>query len=191
MTGAIFLDRDGVINRKPPEGSYVRTWSEFAFEPGTVEALVHLTRHGRGPLIVVTNQRGIARGVTTREAVDEIHRRMQAALAKHGVQLAGIRMCPHDLGTCDCRKPEVGMFLAAVRENPEIELDRSAVVGDSISDLEAARRIGADVFAVSPQPERLVALAAESGIAVSAVARSLLDLVRTGALDAAAPIRTR
>ena len=187
MTGAIFLDRDGVINRKPPEGSYVRDWSEFEFEPGAVEALEHLARNGRGPLIVVTNQRGISLGVTTREAVDDIHRRMQAALARRGVQLAGVRTCPHALGTCDCRKPGVGMFLAAVREDPRIELDRSAVVGDSMSDLEAGRRIGAEVFAISAQPEPLMALAAEAGIAVAGVAPSLLDLVRTGALDAVAP----
>lgn len=185
MTGAIFLDRDGVINRKPAEGSYVRDWTEFAFAPGALDALAHLARHGRGPLIVVTNQRGIARGDMSSAAVDAIHARMRAVLAGHGVELAGIRVCPHEIGTCACRKPEVGLFLAAARADPAIELDRSAVVGDSISDLEAGRRIGAEVFAVAERPETLVALATQAGITVAGAAPSLLDLVRTGALDAA------
>ncbi len=184
MTGAIFLDRDGVINRKPPEGSYVGDWSEFEFAPGAVEALVHLGRHGLGPIFVITNQRGIARGLTTREAVDDIHRRMEAVLTRHGVRLAGIQLCPHDRDTCDCRKPGVGMFRAVTESVPGIQLDRSAVVGDSISDLEAGRRIGARVFAVSAQPDNLVDQAAHAGITIAALAPTLLELVRTGALDA-------
>jgi histidinol phosphatase-like enzyme len=118
-------------------------------------------------------------------AVDAIHARMRAALGDHGVELAGIQVCPHEIGTCDCRKPGVGLFLAAARADPTIELDRSAVVGDSISDLEAGRRIGAEVFAVAEPPEPLVALATQAGITVAGAAPSLLDLVRTGALDAA------
>ena len=119
----------------------------------------------------------------TRATMDDIHDRMRAVLARHGVHLAGVQVCPHEVGTCDCRKPAVGMFLAAARADPTIELDRSAVVGDSISDLEAGRRIGADVFGVSRDPDALVALASRAGIAVAGVAPSLLELVRTGSLD--------
>ncbi len=191
MTGAIFLDRDGVINRKAPEGSYVRDWSEFDFAPGAVQAIAHLARHGRGPLVVVTNQRGIALGHMTQAAVDDIHARLRDVLAAQGVSLGGIQVCPHEIGTCTCRKPDVGLFRAAAREDPAIELDRSAVVGDSLSDLEAGARIGAEVFAVASDPQGLVAQAARSGIQVAGAARSLLELVRSGALDAvpAAPQR--
>lgn len=150
MSGAIFLDRDGVINRKPADGEYVTTWDQFEFLPGAIEALQRLAQRGRGPLIVVSNQRGIARGLMTRSAVDDIHRRMTEELAAAGVPVAGIHVCPHEIGVCACRKPGTGLFLEAASQDPTLELDRSAVVGDFLSDLEAGRRIGADVFAVSP-----------------------------------------
>jgi D-glycero-D-manno-heptose 1,7-bisphosphate phosphatase len=183
VSGAIFLDRDGVINRKPADGDYIREWAQFDFLPGAIEALRRLAAHGRGPLVVVSNQRGVARGLMTRSAVDDIHRRMSEALSAHGVTLAGIYVCPHEIGVCACRKPGVGLFLEAVRDDPTIELRRSAVVGDSLSDLEAGSRIGADVFAVSPDPARLVQIAAGEGIEVAGAAPSLLTLVTSGALD--------
>ncbi|MEA2608763.1 MAG: D-glycero-D-manno-heptose 1,7-bisphosphate phosphatase [Chloroflexota bacterium] len=182
MSGAIFLDRDGVINRKV-DGDYVREWSQFEFLPGAVEALQHLAARGRGPLIVVTNQRGIARGLMSAAAVDEIHQRMRAALAAQGVRLAGMHVCPHEIGTCDCRKPGVKLFLDAAHLDPTLELERSAVVGDSLADLEAGRRLGAQSFAVSPDPAALVQAAREAGIEVSGAAPSLLNLARTGLLD--------
>ena len=183
MTGAIFLDRDGVINRKPPEGAYVRGWAEFEFLPGAIEALQRLAARGRGPLVVVTNQRGIARGLMTRDDVDDIHERMSIALEAAGVRLAGIEICPHERGTCDCRKPEVGLFLEAARRDPSIDLRQSAVIGDTISDLEAGMRLGAEIYAVGPERSALVAAAARKGIHVNASAESLLDLVTTGVLD--------
>jgi D-glycero-D-manno-heptose 1,7-bisphosphate phosphatase len=183
VSGAIFLDRDGVINRKAADGDYVREWSQFEFLPGVIEALQRLVDRGERPLVVVSNQRGIARGLMTRSAVDEIHRRMRQTLAEHGVTLAGIYVCPHDIGECACRKPGIGLFLEAARADPSIELQRSAVIGDSLSDLEAGRRIGAEVFAVSPDPEGIVQAASAVGIPVAAAASSLLALVNTGALD--------
>jgi histidinol-phosphate phosphatase family protein len=187
MTGAIFLDRDGVINRKPPEGDYVRRWSDFEFLPGAIEALKHLAARGRGPLIVVTNQRGVALGSMTREDVDDIHERMTSVLAQAGVRLDGIEVCPHERGTCACRKPGIGLFLEAARRDPTIAFPHSAVIGDSISDLEAAQRLGAEAFAVGIESGDLVDRASERGIALAGVAGSLLELVQTGALDA--PIR--
>jgi D-glycero-D-manno-heptose 1,7-bisphosphate phosphatase len=187
MTGAIFLDRDGVINRKPPEGDYVRRWADFEFLPGVIEALQRLAVRGRGPLIVVTNQRGVALGHMTRDDVDDIHDRMTSTLANAGVRLAGIEVCPHDRGTCDCRKPGIGLFLEAARRDPAIDVRQSAVVGDSISDLEAARRLGAEAFAVGGMSDALADLASERGIVVAGSAGSLLELVETGVLDG--PIR--
>ena len=103
MSGAIFLDRDGVINRKAADGDYVREWRQFEFLPGVIEALQRLVEWDDRPLVVVSNQRGIARGLMARSAVDEIHRRMRETLAEHGVTLAGIHICPHDIGESHCR----------------------------------------------------------------------------------------
>jgi D-glycero-D-manno-heptose 1,7-bisphosphate phosphatase len=182
MSGAIFLDRDGIINRTV-DGDYVREWRQFEFLPGAIEALRHLTERGRGPLIVVTNQRGIARGLMSEDSVRDIHRRMEATLSAHGVRLAGVYVCPHDIGQCDCRKPGIGLFLEAAERIPTIELTRSAVVGDSLADLEAGHRLGAEAYAVSPDPAGLVEAARQQGIEVSGAAPSLLALALTGVLD--------
>jgi histidinol phosphatase-like enzyme len=99
------------------------------------------------------------------------------------VRLAGIHVCPHEIGTCDCRKPGIGLFLEAARLDPTLDLARSAVVGDSLADLEAGRRLGAQSFAVSPDPGALEQAATEAGIEVSGATSSLLALARTGLLD--------
>jgi histidinol-phosphate phosphatase family protein len=137
---AVFLDRDGVINHKAPEGRYVTSWEEFAFLPGALEGLAVLAR-GSAPVIVVTNQRGIARGVMSAGELEDIHRRMRAAVAGAGGRIDAIYHCPHDAG-CHCRKPEVGMFEEAAAAFG-LTLSRTVVIGDQPSDMEAARRIGA------------------------------------------------
>jgi D-glycero-D-manno-heptose 1,7-bisphosphate phosphatase len=137
---AVFLDRDGVINRKAPEGRYVTSWDEFAFLPGALEGLRLLA--GSDLIIaVVTNQRGIARGMLTGAVLEDIHRRMRAEIAAAGGRVDAIYHCPHDVG-CHCRKPEVGMFEAAAAQF-DLVLAQTAVIGDQPSDMLAARRIGA------------------------------------------------
>jgi len=138
----VFLDRDGTLNVKAPEGDYVTSWDRFAFLPGAREAVRLLTEHGVR-IIIATNQRGIALGRMSEEDLRTIHRRMLAELGAAGGEVSGVYHCPHEDGTCDCRKPEVGMFLAAQHDFPEIRFERSAVVGDSPRDMLAARRIGA------------------------------------------------
>jgi D-glycero-D-manno-heptose 1,7-bisphosphate phosphatase len=146
----VFLDRDGTLNVKAAEGDYITSSRQFAFLPGAVEAVRLLTDH-EVRVIVVTNQRGIALGRMTEDDLSEIHRRMLDELAAAGGRVARIYHCPHETGTCDCRKPEIGMFLQAQRDFPEIRLDRAAVIGDSRSDMLAARRIGAaGVFVGKP-----------------------------------------
>jgi histidinol-phosphate phosphatase family protein len=140
--GTVFLDRDGTLNVKAPEGEYVTSWEQFEFLPGALEAVRLLSEHG-ARLIVVTNQRGIALGRMTEADLADIHRRMLDALAAAGGRIAGVYHCPHEAGTCDCRKPEIGMFLQAQRDFPEIRFDDAAVIGDSESDMLAAQRIGA------------------------------------------------
>jgi D-glycero-D-manno-heptose 1,7-bisphosphate phosphatase len=137
---AVFLDRDGVINRKAVEGDYVTSWEQFVFLPDALEGLRILAASPLS-IAVVSNQRGVALGRMTAEQVDDINDRMQAAVADAGGRIDVIRYCPHDRG-CRCRKPEVGMFEDAASEL-QIWLSETAVVGDRASDMLAAERIGA------------------------------------------------
>ena len=134
----IFLDRDGVINRKRDD-DYVKHWGEFEFLPGVKEALQILTEQNYR-LIVVTNQRGIARGWMSEADVQAVHARMLAEVAP--AQIAAIYCCPHDKDQCDCRKPKIGMFLQAQQAFPEIDFAHSVLIGDSLSDMEAGANLG-------------------------------------------------
>jgi D-glycero-D-manno-heptose 1,7-bisphosphate phosphatase len=139
---AVFLDRDGTINVKAPEGRYVTSVSEFELIDGAREAIRTLNKLSI-PAIVVTNQRGIALGVMTEEQLAAVHRHMEVELADGGARIDAIYHCPHDRGLCACRKPEVGLFVQAQRDFPGIELTHCAVVGDSATDVEVGMRIGA------------------------------------------------
>ncbi len=161
----VFLDRDGVINRKPPEGGYVTSWREFKFLPGAIEAVRLLNKAGFR-VIVVTNQRGVARGLMTEDAVRLIHDRMVREMAAGGARVEAIYYCPHEEGTCQCRKPATGMFLQAQAAFPDISFADSFVIGDSQRDAEAGRRLGARVF--------LIGAAQGPGSLLEAVQRHLL-----------------
>ncbi|MCA1960592.1 MAG: HAD family hydrolase [Desulfomonile sp.] len=138
---AVFLDRDGVINVRRPEVEYVTEVAQFDFLPGALEALALLSELGFA-LVVVTNQRGIAREMMTEDDLAAVHAYMKAEALKRGVRFDGIYHCPHDtFEQCSCRKPEPGMILEAA-EDLEIDLTRSYMVGDSLSDIEAGRRAG-------------------------------------------------
>jgi D-glycero-D-manno-heptose 1,7-bisphosphate phosphatase len=139
---AVFLDRDGVINRAtvregrpfPPA-----TEAELAVLPGVPEALLRLRAAGFR-LVVVTNQPDVARGVQRREVVDRMHRRLAAELP-----IDDFRVCDHDDGDgCGCRKPSPGMLEAAARD-AGLSLADSFMVGDRWRDIEAGRRAGCAV----------------------------------------------
>lgn len=138
---AVFLDRDGVINRRIV-GGYVRRWEEFEFLPGIMETLPPM--HAAGfRTVLVTNQRGIALGLMSEHDLAAIHERMQQALADAtGHRIDAIYFCPHDrAGGCACRKPMPGMLLDAARDL-DLDLSRSWMIGDSESDIEAGRAAG-------------------------------------------------
>jgi D-glycero-D-manno-heptose 1,7-bisphosphate phosphatase len=138
---AIFLDRDGVINRKLPPDHYVGNVGDFHFLPRAIDALALLSELGFA-LIVVTNQRGIARRLITEEDLHRVHDMMRTEIAKKSVILDGIYWCPHEeFENCACRKPEPGMILRGARDLG-IDLTRSYMVGDSSADIEAGRRAG-------------------------------------------------
>jgi histidinol-phosphate phosphatase family protein len=137
---AVFLDRDGVINRKAAEGEYVTSWQEFEFLPSALEGL-RILANSQLSILVATNQRGIALGRMTVDDLDDIHRHMLASVSAAGGRIDAVYYCPHDVG-CRCRKPEVGMFERAAGELG-LRFSDAAVVGDSPSDMLAAARIGA------------------------------------------------
>lgn len=137
----VFLDRDGILNEKMPEGQYVTRWEDFRILPGVPEALRRLNQAGLR-VVVVSNQRGIARGLYTAADVDAIHTRFQQILGVAGARIDAFFICPHDKGECNCRKPLPGLFDQAVARFPEIAASTSAMIGDSLSDIEFGQRLG-------------------------------------------------
>ena len=145
---AIFLDRDGIINRKLPEDHYVRTPSEFEILPDVAPALAIMRDLGF-TLVVVTNQRGIARGMMTEDDLIKVHQFMNSLLTRSGVELQSIYYCPHDRDDhCYCRKPAPGMILEAAKDL-DIDLSSSYMVGDSASDIEAGKNAGVKSVRIS------------------------------------------
>ena len=136
----LFLDRDGVINVRPPDGGYVRCWAEFTQIPAAVD-WIRLFNAADFLVIVVTNQRGVARGLMTLEDVDSIHARMLAELSARGARIDGVLVCPHEEGTCDCRKPRPGLVREAQRRW-DIDMGRSLLIGDTESDRQLAVNCG-------------------------------------------------
>ena len=186
----VFLDRDGVINRRLPD-DYVKRWDEFEFLPGVPEALSRL-RHAGLFTVVVSNQRGIARGLMTADDVEGVHLRMQAELQASGAAVNAIYYCPDMSGPM--RKPEPGMLLAAARDHPEVDLARSVIIGDSISDLMAGAAAGTRCVLVAGANEREQKLeeARDAGITVDACVATLLEAVSTPPLsDAVAHATSR
>jgi histidinol-phosphate phosphatase family protein len=172
----VFLDRDGVINRRMP-GSYVRDWAEFELLPGVVEALAALSRDG-GAVFIVTNQRGVARGLVDPASLADIHGRLTDVLQAAGVDLQGIYVCPHDDGVCDCRKPGVGLFRQAAEDHPWIRFADCHMVGDSISDAEAASAIGIGrIWLVGKDAQSAAEEAEQLGIEIAGTASGLAELV--------------
>lgn len=137
----VFLDRDGVVNEKMPEGQYVTSWDEFRLLPCVAESIAELNQAGLR-VIVVSNQRGIARGLYSAADVDAIHARLRSLLQASGAKIDGFYYCPHDKGQCNCRKPMRGLFDQAVADFPEIVAASCAMVGDSLSDIEFGKRLG-------------------------------------------------
>jgi D-glycero-D-manno-heptose 1,7-bisphosphate phosphatase len=137
----VFLDRDGILNEKMPEHCYVTRWEEFRVLPGVPAALRQLNDAGLR-VVVVSNQRGIAKGLYTAADVEAIHAQFQQLLEREGARIDGFFVCPHETGECNCRKPLPGLFEQAVARFPEITAATSVMIGDSASDIEFGRCVG-------------------------------------------------
>jgi D-glycero-D-manno-heptose 1,7-bisphosphate phosphatase len=148
MIRAAFLDRDGVINRKAPEGEYVTRWDAMRFLPGVASAIGTLNRAGFR-VIVVSNQRCVTKGLITRAELDLLHQRMCRALASDGAIIDAVYYCPHDAEPpCGCRKPAPGMLLEAARRH-RLDLPNSWMIGDSDADVQAGRNAGCRTARIS------------------------------------------
>lgn len=139
MNRAVFVDRDGVICHN--RADHVKSWDEFVFLPGAVDALAQLSRAGFY-VVVVTNQAVINRGIISAETVHEIHRRMTQAVERAGGWIAQTLYCPHRPDEqCACRKPAPGMILTAARAL-DVDLPLSYMVGDAATDVSAGLAAG-------------------------------------------------
>lgn len=145
MRGAAFLDRDGVINN---HGGYINRPQDFALLPGAGSAIRRLN-DAAVPVVVVTNQGGVALGYLTPDDLDAIHAKMELELAKEGARIDAIYACVHHPDTTipeyranpRCRKPEPGM-LESARDDLGIDLSASFMVGDTTTDILAGQRAG-------------------------------------------------
>jgi len=148
MSRAAFLDRDGVINQKAPEGQYVTRWEDFHFLPGVTEGISQLNRAGFH-VIVVTNQRCVAKGLLSEIELKSLHLRMFESLARDGARIEAIYYCPHEIEPpCSCRKPAAGMLLEAARSR-DLDLSSSWMIGDSDADIQAGKSVGCRTVRVS------------------------------------------
>ena len=149
----VFLDRDGVLNEKKPEGQYVTAWEDFHVLPGVPEALARLNRAGLR-VAVVTNQRGIAQGLYTAADVAVIHTAFQHLLSAYGARVDAFYICPHDKGQCNCRKPLPGLFEQAQTDFPGLSAATSIMIGDTPADIEFGRRLGMATIYIAGDPDR-------------------------------------
>lgn len=142
---AVFLDRDGTINQ---EVGYIRDLDNLALIPGAAEAIRQLNQMGI-PVVVVTNQSGVARGYYPESWMEQLHGRLKTLLAAEDAQLDGVYYCPHLPDgevpeysfDCDCRKPEPGMLEQAAKDL-NLDLSRSFMIGDKATDIDVGLRVG-------------------------------------------------
>lgn len=142
---AVFLDRDGVINK---EKGYVHEVDEFHFIDGVFDACREMSKAGYR-LIIITNQAGIARGYYTENDFHHLTKWMLNEFRRHGIEIEAVYYCPHHrthgVGgyrrDCDCRKPAPGMIFRAAKEH-SLDLRRSILIGDKAIDIEAGQAAG-------------------------------------------------
>ena len=135
----LFLDRDGVINVESV-GSYITTWSEFQFHDGVLDAIRSLSEIF-GKIVVVTNQRGVSKGIMNIETLRDIHSNMRHVVADNGGRIDKVYSCTAMSDADHNRKPNTGMGIQAQQDFPDIDFKQSIMVGNSLSDMEFGKRL--------------------------------------------------
>lgn len=152
-TWTLFLDRDGVINHEKHK-DYIHTWDEFVFYDGALEAIkIFAERFNR--IIIVTNQKGIGKGVTLLENLELIHSNMIKAMEEIGGRVDAVYFSPYLEDDHPYRKPNHGMGLQAIKDFPEINVSKSIMVGNTMSDMQFGRNLGVakNIFLTTTRPE--------------------------------------
>lgn len=148
----LFLDRDGVINHDK-DNDYIYNWGEFLFYDDNLAALATVSNHFNR-IIIVTNQKGVGRGLMSVEDLADIHDNMVAAIQKAGGHIDKIYYCPDLADDSPNRKPNAGMAFQAKQDFPEIDFSKSIIVGNRISDMGFGRNAGMHtVFVATTHPE--------------------------------------
>jgi D-glycero-D-manno-heptose 1,7-bisphosphate phosphatase len=148
----LFLDRDGVINHEKHK-DYIHTWDEFVFYDGVKEAM-QIFNHMFGPIVVVTNQKGVGKGVTRAGDLALIHSNMMEAVEAAGGRIDKVYFCADLEDSSPNRKPNPGMGLQAKNDFEAIDLEKAIMVGNTLSDMEFGRNLGIKtVFLPTTRPE--------------------------------------
>ena len=155
---AVFLDRDGTINIRPPQAQYVETPEDFVWLEGAQEAIRLLNESG-WLVLLVTNQPGIARGALTWGQLDAIHRKMKQDLEKADAKIDRIYICPHNWNEgCKCRKPNPGMLYEAQKDYDLNLVKDCILIGDDDRDIEAAHRANCRAIQITEEKNLLHAV---------------------------------
>lgn len=151
-----FIDRDGVINQKPADQHYVLNIDEFIINAGIFSLLDTLKKDGF-EFIIVTNQRGIARGLFNENDLQKIHDFMKKELTKKNIDILDIFYCPHNNNECDCRKPNPGLLKQSCKKY-NIDIKQSILVSDTKEDTDMGNDFGLKVSFLVPvnQPEAVI-----------------------------------
>jgi D-glycero-D-manno-heptose 1,7-bisphosphate phosphatase len=148
----LFLDRDGVINYENP-GTYVRNWDEFIFYPQAAENISYFNERFQH-LILATNQRGVTKALMTLKDLENIHANMIKGIEEKGGKIDRIYYCVDEEASSPCRKPNPGMAFQAVEDFPGINLKKSLMVGNNISDMLFGKNAGMKtVFLRTTKPD--------------------------------------
>lgn len=170
----VFVDRDGVINKDSP--LYIKSWSEFDFLPGSLDAIRLLSVNGFH-VIIITNQSVINRGTVSLSGLADIHARMREAVKAHGGDINDIFFCPHlPQDQCDCRKPQPGLILQA-RGKYGMDLEKTFMIGDSAKDIECALNAGCggNILVRTGNGKNAEKILAEKGIAPTYIVEDLYE----------------
>lgn len=186
---AVFLDRDGVLNPliyDAEHGVYDSPLNpdQFSLMPGAAEGIQMMNRAGI-PIVLASNQPGIAKGKISKALFDQIDRKMQRVLRKLGCYLDGVYYCLHHpegvderyRGDCSCRKPKSGLLTKAAEENG-FELEESFLIGDGLTDIEAGLKAGCKTILVGTEKCDICRKSAELGVKPDYIAPNLYEAAR-------------
>ena len=151
-TWTLFLDRDGVINHEK-HLDYIHTWDEFQFYDGAKDAIAVFAKKFKR-IIVVTNQKGIGKGVSQLADVQLIHKNMVAEIEDAGGRIDAVYFCPDLEETSPNRKPNPGMGFQALKDFPDIDLSKAIMIGNTLSDMSFGRNLAVQtIFLPTTRPE--------------------------------------